>query len=79
MDRRTAIRTLATTTVLPMLAPDELSALLDVRRSIAAARSDDYVPEALTAGELETVGLVADVILPRSETPSATDVGVRIE
>jgi gluconate 2-dehydrogenase gamma chain len=76
MDRRSAVRTLATTAALPVLAPEQLSALLGARRSLRHAAAGDLPPAALTEGELEIVGLVADIILPRSETPSATDVGV---
>jgi hypothetical protein len=76
MDRRTAIRTLATTTALPVLAPDRVSALLEARRWVAPSTAGSFVPATLTPGELEIVGRVADIILPRSETPSATDVGV---
>jgi hypothetical protein len=73
MDRRTAIRTLATATALPVLAPSDAAALLEARRMLGQA---GYLPAALTRRELEIVGLVADIILPRTDTPGATDVGV---
>lgn len=82
MDRRTAIRTLATATVLPVLAPEQASAMLEARRVVtgattgAASSGVPYAPPALTERELEIVGIVADVILPRTDTPSATDLGV---
>jgi hypothetical protein len=78
MDRRTAIRTLATATALPVLAPEDATALLDARRLVASTppTGGPHVPPALTEGELEIVGLVADIILPRTDTPGATDVGV---
>lgn len=83
MDRRTAIRTLATATALPVLAPDDAAALLDARRALShsgapgvASSVSSPAPAALTAREMELVGVVADVILPRTDTPGATDVGV---
>lgn len=81
MNRKAALRTLATAAALPWMAPDELAALFDARRSLArpevglSSRAPG-VRVALTDHELEIVGLVADLILPRSDTPSATDLGV---
>lgn len=72
MDRKTALRTLATTAVIPWLAPTEVAALLDARRSLAPR--DPSQP--LSGQELEIIGVVADIILPRTDTPSATDLGV---
>ncbi|MDG2281612.1 MAG: gluconate 2-dehydrogenase subunit 3 family protein [Longimicrobiales bacterium] len=76
MDRRTAIRTLATASILPALAPERVSALLQARQLIGSGTASDFLPAALTRRELEIVGIVADIILPRSDTPSATDVAV---
>jgi hypothetical protein len=76
MDRRTAIRTLATASLLPALAPERVSALLQARQLIDSGVASDVVPAALTRRELEMVGTVADIILPRTDTPSATDVAV---
>ena len=73
MDRRTALRTLATATALPVLAPSDAAALLDARRLLGER---PFVPAALSANELRMVGVIADIILPRTETPGATDVGV---
>ena len=73
MDRRTAIRTLASVSVLPVLAPERATELLDARRVIVAA---ERVSTSLSQSELEIVGLVADIILPRTDSPSATDLDV---
>ena len=76
MDRRTAIRTLATASILPALAPERVSALLQARQLIDSGAASGFVPAALTPRELEMVGTVANIILPRTDTPSATDVAV---
>lgn len=76
MDRRTAIRTLATVTALPVLAPDNAMALMHARSVLDTRPVEPFVPVTLSENELEIVGLVADVILPRTQTPSATDVAV---
>lgn len=73
MDRRTAIRTLATATALPVLAPSDAAALLEARRALG---SSVYVPAALSVEELEIVATIADIIIPRTGTPGASDVGV---
>ena len=73
MDRRTAIRTLASVSVLPVLAPERATELLNARRVIVAA---ERVSTSLSQSELEIVGLVADIILPRTDSPSATDLDV---
>ena len=73
MDRRTAIRTLASVSVLPVLDPERATELLDARRVIVAA---ERVSTSLSQPELDIVGLVADIILPRTDSPSATDLDV---
>ena len=81
MDRRTAVRTLATATILPVLAPADAAALIRARRVLETAAADPpeasgYLPAALSPREMEIVGLVSDIILPPTDTPGATDVGV---
>lgn len=76
MDRRTAIRTLATATVLPVLAPERASAFMEARQSLGRVPATGSLPAALSPRELDIVGIVADVILPRTDTPGATDLGV---
>ena len=77
MDRRTAIRTLAAATALPTLSATDLAGALEARRSLDCAPTDHvFRPAALTPRQLETVRAVADVILPPTETPGASDLGV---
>lgn len=76
MDRRTAIRTLATATVLPVLVPERASAFMEARQALAGVPAPGSLPAALSPRELDIVGIVADVILPRTDTPGATDLGV---
>ncbi len=76
MDRRSALRTLATATVLPVVAPLDLSTMLDARRLVDGGPGALGSQEALTPHELSMVREVADVILPRTDTPSASDLGV---
>ncbi len=77
MDRRTALRTLALATAVPFGSPSELVALLHARRSLECKPGGrPFRPAALTPHEFELVRAVADVILPPSDTPGATDVGV---
>jgi hypothetical protein len=56
-----------------VLAPSDAAALLEARRALG---SSGYVPAALSAEELEIVATIADIIIPRTGTPGATDVGV---
>jgi hypothetical protein len=76
MDRRSAIRALATAGAVPLLAPDQLSALLTARRIATPLAPGGFAPQALSVREFEVVAAVADLIFPRTETPSATDLGV---
>ena len=76
MDRRMAIRTLASVSVLPALALERASELLVARRMIGLTSASDYVPVALSHSDFEIVGVVADIILPRTDSPSATDLDV---
>jgi hypothetical protein len=76
MDRRTALRTLAAASVVPWSSPHDLAVLLEARCAVARASSEAFRPAALTPHELAVVSRVADIILPRTTTPGATDVGV---
>ena len=76
MDRRTALRTLATAGALPLFAPERVAAVLEARRYLASDEDATGSGQALSEHELVMVGLIADVILPRTETPSASDLGV---
>ncbi len=77
MDRRTALRTLIALTGLQALTPEDRIRAVEARRALACLTKDaSHVPIVLTPHELELVGAVADIILPRTESPGATDVGV---
>jgi len=72
MDRRGAIQTLLqgglALSLMPGFAESAWSAI--------AAGSDRPTPRALSSDQTQVIALIAEVILPRSDTPSAIDVGV---
>ena len=70
MDRRDLLRAFGAATALTLLPADAKAAWLRVARTPGAAA------RALTAVDAAQVGALADVVLPRTDTPSATDVGV---
>ena len=77
MDRRTAVRRLALAAALPVIAPTELRGLLDARRALVCVQTlEPFQPKGLSQDQLEMVKVVADLILPTTSTPGATDVGV---
>ena len=77
MDRRTAIRTLAGATALPVLSATELAGALEARRTLGCASPDPlFRPVVLNPHQLDLVRSVADVILPPTDTPGASDLGV---
>jgi hypothetical protein len=70
MERRDLLRALASATALIVLPSDK--ALAAWSRVASGVRS----PNALTDAQLALVRAIADTIIPRTDTPSATDVGV---
>jgi len=70
MKRREALRLLAAAGLLPM-APRNLLSLRGARRLLAVAET----PRTLNLHQFATVRSMAEMILPRTETPGATDVG----
>jgi gluconate 2-dehydrogenase gamma chain len=72
MDRRAAIQTLLQGGLAFSLMPG----FAESAWSAVAAGSDRPTPRALSSDQTQVIALIADVILPRSDTPGATDVGV---
>jgi gluconate 2-dehydrogenase gamma chain len=72
LDRRAAIHTLLkgglALSLMPGFAETAWSAIADA--------GDRPAPGALNSGQTQMIALIADTILPRSDTPGATDVGV---
>lgn len=71
MQRREVLRLLATGTAL-QLAPAKLFAVLQEARNLVQAHTS---PQTLNAHQYETVKVMAEMIIPRTDTPGATDVG----
>lgn len=70
MNRREALRLLAAASVLPMAAPN-LLALREARVLLSAAEA----PRMLNSHQFSTVKTMAELILPKTDTPGAADVG----
>ncbi len=71
MQRRDILRLLATGAVL-QLAPTKLFAVLQEARSLVQAHTS---PQILNPHQYDTVKVMAEMIIPRTDTPGATDVG----
>jgi hypothetical protein len=71
-DRRAAIQTLLQGGLAFSLIPG----FAETAWSTIAAGSDRTAPRALSSDQTQVIALIAEVILPRSDTPGATDVGV---
>lgn len=72
MDRREALELLATGIALQLAPPNLLAALREVRSQIGTQRA----PRTLNPHQDATVTAIADLIIPRTETPGAADIGV---
>ena len=72
MQRRDVLRLLATGAAL-QLAPGKVLALAREVRVLVAAQD---APRSLNAHQFATVRTMAELIIPRTDTPGATDVGV---
>jgi len=71
MQRRDVLRLLATGTVL-QLAPTKLFAVLREARSLVQQHTS---PHTLNPHQYDTVKVMAEIIIPKTDTPGATDVG----
>jgi hypothetical protein len=74
MDRRAVLKSLAAAGAVALL-PDA-DAFAAWTRVAARARSGTRAAGALTDAQLARISTIADTILPRTDTPSATDVAV---
>src|ERR1700674_4089059 len=72
IDRRTLLQTLAQ----GGLALGLMSGVAETVWGAIAAEGVPAVPRVLKVAHADMITLIADTILPRSDTPSATDVGV---
>jgi hypothetical protein len=71
MNRRDAIRLLAAGATLPLASGKMLAMLREARAQVGTPPS----PRSLNPHQFETVKTIAEMILPRTDTPGATDVG----
>ena len=69
MQRRDFLRAFGASAAVALLPNDALAAWTRVAAGAAPA-------DGLTAAQLALIGSIADTILPRTDSPSATDVGV---
>jgi gluconate 2-dehydrogenase gamma chain len=72
MDRREALRLLATGAVL-QLAPGKMFAVIQEARAVIGSQA---TPQTLNSQQNAMVTAMAEMILPRTDTPGATDAGV---
>jgi Gluconate 2-dehydrogenase subunit 3 len=71
MNRRDAIRLLAAGATLPFASEKMLAMLQEARAKIGTPPG----PRTLNSHQFETVQTIAEMILPRTDTPGATDIG----
>jgi hypothetical protein len=72
MNRREWLKSMSALAIGAVAAPS-LLAVLDAH---AAAQAGGPAPQFFSTPQIDLIGAVADVIIPRSDTPGATDAGV---
>ena len=72
MDRREALRLLAASSALPLATPNLFAVLREARALLETGTTHGT----LSSLESATVTAIADMIIPRTETPGSSDVGV---
>ena len=73
MDRREALRLLASAAAVPLTTPKAFAIL---RQARVFLESQQRVSGTLNLHQNQTVTAIAEMIIPRTETPGATDAGV---
>jgi hypothetical protein len=76
MNRREALRLLATGVAIPLANPPLLAAMREARALLHAQPDAQPAARSLNAHQVATVRTMAELILPKTDTPGATDVGV---
>jgi gluconate 2-dehydrogenase gamma chain len=71
MNRREALRLLATGVALPLVAPRTWALLRQARADVGTPAA----PRTLNPHQYATVKAIAELIIPKTDTPGATDVG----
>src|SRR5579863_9154678 len=75
MNRREALQLLATGAALQLAPANMMAALREARAVLRYQSGSDSTARSLNAHQTATVTAMAEMILPRTDTPGASDVG----